>query len=258
MAEAMAAMPAELRRPMLLAYLGFPFYDAVTLPMLRGDGATEFDPVKVDRISPDDCMSIRKGGAQAMLRGIEFYNFGAFFSRTYRENDYLWGRLHGAERMIDLVASALPPEQADVAGPAGGSETRRVPRDPRRGGGAADGGPGLVGRIREEICAGGLAEAFPQASLIRSKKPFDSGISSPVSVSCNSRSSSFWRAVSRVGVSTLISITRSPRPLPCSTGMPSPRLRNCLPDWMPAGISTCDALAVEPGNLDLAAQAPPS
>ncbi|HBM71981.1 MAG TPA: DUF3376 domain-containing protein, partial [Erythrobacter sp.] len=40
-------------------------------------------------------------------RGIEFYNFGAFFSRAYRENDYLWGRLHGCERMIDLVCSTL-------------------------------------------------------------------------------------------------------------------------------------------------------
>jgi patatin-related protein len=110
LAEAMAAMPAELRRPMMLTYLGFPFYDTVTLPMLRGEGMTEFDPAKVDRISPDDATSIRKGGAQATLRGIEFYNFGAFFSRAYRENDYLWGRLHGAERMIDIVASTVPEE----------------------------------------------------------------------------------------------------------------------------------------------------
>jgi hypothetical protein len=79
--------------------------------MLRGEGMTEFDPVKVDRISPDDALSIRIGGAQATLRGIEFYNFGAFFSRAYRENDYLWGRLHGAERMIDLVTSTLPDGQ---------------------------------------------------------------------------------------------------------------------------------------------------
>jgi hypothetical protein len=92
----------------LLTYLGFPFYDTATLPLLRGEGLTEFDPVKVDRISPDDAQSIRSGGAQATLRGVEFYNFGAFFSRAYRENDYLWGRLQGAERMIDLVASALP------------------------------------------------------------------------------------------------------------------------------------------------------
>jgi patatin-related protein len=112
MAEAMAEMPTDLRRPLLFAYLGFPFYDAVTLPLLRGEGTSEFDAVKVDRISPDDATSIRSGGAQATLRGVEFYNFGAFFSRTYRENDYLWGRLHGAERMIDLVSSALGAEQA--------------------------------------------------------------------------------------------------------------------------------------------------
>ena len=93
---------------MLLAYLGYPFYDAVTLPLLRGEGLTEFDPVKVDRISPDDARSIRAGGTHATLRGVEFYNFGAFFSRAYRENDYLWGRLHGADRLVDIVVSALP------------------------------------------------------------------------------------------------------------------------------------------------------
>ena len=43
-----------------------------------------------------------------MLKGIEFNSFGAFFSRAYRENDYLWGRLHGAERLIDIIASAMP------------------------------------------------------------------------------------------------------------------------------------------------------
>ncbi len=108
LAKALAAMPHTLRRRMLLTYLGFPFYDIVTLPLLRGEGLTEYDPVKVDRISPEDARSIRDGGAAACLRGVEFFNFGAFFSRAYRENDYLWGRLHGAERMIDLLASALP------------------------------------------------------------------------------------------------------------------------------------------------------
>jgi len=108
LATAMSGMPQELRRHMLLAYLGFPFYDTVTLPLLRGEGLTEFDPIKVDRISPDDALSIRPGGTHDTLRGVEFYNFGAFFSRAYRENDYLWGRLHGAERVIDLIASTLP------------------------------------------------------------------------------------------------------------------------------------------------------
>lgn len=107
LAEALTDVPDHLKRRMLFAYLGFPFYDVATLPLLRNEGLTEFDPVKVDRISPDDARSIREGGTRATLRGIEFYNFGAFFSRAYRENDYLWGRLHGAERMIDIVCSTL-------------------------------------------------------------------------------------------------------------------------------------------------------
>lgn len=105
LAAALEQMPKNLRRRMLLTYLGFPYYDIATLPLLRNDGMTEFDPIKVDRISPDDALSIRDGGTRATLRGTEFYNFGAFFSRAYRENDYLWGRLHGAERLIDLICS---------------------------------------------------------------------------------------------------------------------------------------------------------
>lgn len=113
LARALEAMPRALRRKILFAYLGFPFYDVATLPLLRNEGLTEFDPIKVDRISPDDATAIREGGTLATLRGIEFYNFGAFFSRAYRENDYLWGRLHGAERMIDLVCSAIDAPEAE-------------------------------------------------------------------------------------------------------------------------------------------------
>jgi patatin-related protein len=108
LADAMAALPKAERRTMLLAYLGFPFYDIATLPLLQGHAMDEYDPIKVDRISPEDCSAIRSGGAEATLKGIEFNNFGAFFSRTYRENDYLWGRLHGVERLLDIVNSALP------------------------------------------------------------------------------------------------------------------------------------------------------
>ena len=168
LAEALFAAPKPLRRRMLLTYLGFPFYDIATLPLLQNDRLTEFDQVKVDRISPDDARSIREGGTRATLRGIEFYNFGAFFSRAYRENDYLWGRLHGAERMIDLVSSTLDdplPEdtirafkrRAFLAVLRRGARTMRHrsapgPRHPRRGRGA-DGlilpGSGLQAGIDE-------------------------------------------------------------------------------------------------------------
>ena len=152
LAEALEAMPRELRRRVLLAYLGFPFYDAATLPLLQNEGLTEFDAVKVDRISPEDARSIRAGGTAATLRGTEFFNFGAFFSRAYRENDYLWGRLHGAERMIDLVASA-----------ADGLHSGELIAFKRRAflaildeeSGRVSADPGLVDRIREEVLSAG-------------------------------------------------------------------------------------------------------
>ncbi len=114
LADALNALPRGERRQMLLTYLGFPFYDIATLPLLQGEGLDEYDPIKVDRISPEDCFALRTGGAEATLKGIEFNNFGAFFSRTYRENDYLWGRLHGAERLIDIVLSTLSGDPAHM------------------------------------------------------------------------------------------------------------------------------------------------
>jgi patatin-related protein len=108
LAEAFGACPKEERRIVLFAYLGFPYFDISTLPLLHGEGLDEFDPIKVDRISPDDALAIRSGGVDATLKGIEFNSFGAFFSRTYRENDYLWGRLHGADRLFDIILSSAP------------------------------------------------------------------------------------------------------------------------------------------------------
>ena len=108
LADAFATLDRPTRRALLLAYLGFPYFDTATLPLLQGEGLDEFDPIKVDRIAPDDATAIRSGGAEATLKGIQFNSFGAFFSRAYRENDYLWGRLHGAERMIDICVSTLP------------------------------------------------------------------------------------------------------------------------------------------------------
>lgn len=150
-AEQLTEMPKALRRRMLLAYLGFPFFDVATLPLLRNEGLTEFDPVKIDRISPEDARSIREGGTRATLRGTEFYNFGAFFSRAYRENDYLWGRLHGAERMIDLVVSTLEqPLPAEAV-----TRHKRAAflaiLDEERKRLTAD--PGLIARVREEVIA---------------------------------------------------------------------------------------------------------
>lgn len=146
--DALNAMPKELRRRILLSYLGFPFYDVATLQLLRNEGLTEFDAVKVDRISPDDARSIRAGGTRATLRGTEFYNFGAFFSRAYRENDYLWGRLHGAERMIDLVCSTV---DGFAEGDCAAFKTRAFLAILDEEEGRLKANHGLVERIRAEV-----------------------------------------------------------------------------------------------------------
>ncbi|KPF91159.1 patatin [Novosphingobium sp. AAP83] len=151
---ALDSMDKPLRRRFLHAYLGFPFYDIATLPLLQGEGMNEFDPVKVDRISPDDATSIRKGGTFACLRGVEFFNFGAFFSRAYRENDYLWGRLHGAERMIDLIASTVDVPLPDKAIHAFKRDAFLAILEEEEGRLIAE--PGLIAGIRAEVVA-----AFP-------------------------------------------------------------------------------------------------
>jgi patatin-related protein len=114
LADAFATLPKAERRTVLLAYLGFPYFDISTLPMLQGEGLDEFDPIKIDRISPDDVTTVRKGVTET-LKGVQFNSFGAFFSRTYRENDYLWGRLHGADRLFDIVLSSAGLAAAEAA-----------------------------------------------------------------------------------------------------------------------------------------------
>ena len=52
--DAMMALPEEARRSLLFGYLGYILYDLATLPLLQGEGLDEFDPIKVDRISPED------------------------------------------------------------------------------------------------------------------------------------------------------------------------------------------------------------
>lgn len=102
-----SGLPRRLRRDLVAAHLGFPFFDIAILPLIADGNIDELDEIKVDRISPEDCSALTSAGGQR-LKGALFNAFGAFFSRAYREHDYLWGRLHGAERLIDLVVSSLP------------------------------------------------------------------------------------------------------------------------------------------------------
>lgn len=94
------------RREVLVNFLGFAFWDILTFSVTNWRDVGEFDEVRIDRISPEDVRTLREVAAAGTLRGTGFAHFAAFLSRGYRENDYLLGRLHGADRLIDIVCDA--------------------------------------------------------------------------------------------------------------------------------------------------------
>ena len=101
----------------LVNYLGFPFWDVLTFPVLPWREAGEFNEIRVDRISAKDATAIERLGSFRLM-GTTFNQFAAFFSRAFRENDYLLGRLHAVDRLIDIVCNAAGPDvpsQAAVA-----------------------------------------------------------------------------------------------------------------------------------------------
>jgi hypothetical protein len=100
------AWPHEAEREVLVNYLGFPFFDVLTFPLLRWREVGEFDEVLVDRISAQDATVMQGLDRAPQVRGVAFDHFAAFLSRTYRENDYLVGRLHALDRLIDIVCNS--------------------------------------------------------------------------------------------------------------------------------------------------------
>ena len=97
--------PRRGLQEVLVNYLGFPFWDVLTFPVLPWREAGEFNEIRVDRISAQDAHFMERMGAFS-VKGTAFNQFAAFLSRAFRENDYLLGRLHALERLIDIVCDA--------------------------------------------------------------------------------------------------------------------------------------------------------
>jgi patatin-related protein len=110
----------EARRDVLVNYLGFPFWDVLTFSVSTGRGTGELREVLIDRISPEDVNMLKGFTGSRSLKGIGFNNFAGFFSRRFRENDYLLGRLHAVERLIDIVcdSAGIDPQKAGIDVPA--------------------------------------------------------------------------------------------------------------------------------------------
>jgi patatin-related protein len=100
-----------LRRYLWHYFSRFDDYDQISFPVLYETGVAESDIVEVIRISPEDATSLvnERAERRQKLAGVALFHFGAFLDRVWRQNDIMWGRLDGAERLI----TALLPDARD-------------------------------------------------------------------------------------------------------------------------------------------------
>jgi hypothetical protein len=96
---------AGRRRDLLVRYLGFPLWDVLLYPTQVLSMVGEQDAIEIVRMSPHEATVLDTPAAQKVL-GAQLHHFYAFFHRSARENDYLWGRLDGAEHLIRLLLDA--------------------------------------------------------------------------------------------------------------------------------------------------------
>ena len=95
----------ELQQLLLVRFLGFPVWDTLILPIIELSEIRQLRRIDIIRISPRDGKPGRLPPKE--LKGAAVHHFGAFFDRTAREHDFLWGRLDGAEQLLNLIAPDL-------------------------------------------------------------------------------------------------------------------------------------------------------
>lgn len=123
-AQLTKAWAPDTRRSLLSRYLGFPLWDALIFPTVALSRLPQFTPITVSQFSPlaAQALPTPEGGK---LKGVSLHHFGGFVDAAWRENDYLWGRLDGAELVLRLLRTTVgpvpepssPQDAARLAGP---------------------------------------------------------------------------------------------------------------------------------------------
>lgn len=98
----------EARDSLLNRYLGFALWDGILFPTISLSELPQLSPIPVAQFSPLTATALtpppEKNGTKPMkLKGIPVKHFAGFFAAKYRENDYLWGRLDGAEHILRML-----------------------------------------------------------------------------------------------------------------------------------------------------------
>lgn len=104
----------ELQRRLRETSDRFDHYDSLMYAALANLAAGERDLVETYRIGPADASRVNPlddPGGRRKLAGTALFDFGAFLRRSWRENDIMWGRLDGAERILHAL---LPGDEPGV------------------------------------------------------------------------------------------------------------------------------------------------
>lgn len=100
-----------IRKYLKKYYLLFDSYDQISFPVYFETPVGEAVEVDIVRISSRDAHSLineeDKNEKRRKLAGDYLYAFGAFLDPRWRLNDIMWGRLDGAERLIETLLPGL-------------------------------------------------------------------------------------------------------------------------------------------------------
>jgi hypothetical protein len=95
------------RNELLYRWVGFALWDALIFPVIALSRLPQLNPIQMQRLSPLDntMLQLEDEHSKAIpkLLGRKVHHFGGFFSREWRENDYLWGRLDGVAQLLAML-----------------------------------------------------------------------------------------------------------------------------------------------------------
>ena len=109
----MPANPGLDRRALCLHLV--PVISLARLPQLAPISVQRFSPLDATCLAAVDGNGQPKANPRAKLDGTAIRHFGAFFEKAWRENDYLWGRLDGAELVMRLLSRQSGRRQSGAA-----------------------------------------------------------------------------------------------------------------------------------------------
>ena len=105
------------KNSLLNRYLGFALWDGILFPTISLTELPQLTPIPVAQFSPIAAGALKPPIEErrrlrspeegeptpAKLKGLPVHHFAAFFEAEFRENDYLWGRLDGAELILKML-----------------------------------------------------------------------------------------------------------------------------------------------------------